>query len=349
MATDYIWLILISLLMVNTAIFIFVLLKKIVMKTIKKKKARIKIKYEEEFLRYISGASDEIAIEPEAYLEKKVCRSLLIDYKAYIPEEKWEILFNQIGKDETRNKIRRDLSSSNIWKKKTATYLAGEYQLKSLEPVLLEQLKTVDRQLFFVTAKSLIKISGKKHLRVILEKSHEGKRLGKNQVLSLLELVEEDIQEILEDIMLSNDLFLKAIALEELGERYYSNSINWIRKSIAHPEKEIRIAALKASYKIGDSGDELYIGDLLSAKNDPEWEVRAFLAKFLRKISTEESTAILVDYMSDENWYVRHNAADSLYAQDARGIHALNQLLKSDDRFAREAAGSVLQRVALNL
>lgn len=348
MDTDYIWLILISLLSVNTTIFIFVLLKKIVMNRVKKRKAMIRKAYEDEFVRYISSTSDEIGIEPKSYLEKKVCKALIIDYKAYIPEEKWDALFNRIGKNETRIKIRRDLLSSNLWKKKTATYLAGEYKLQSLEPLLLEQLKTADTQLFFVTAKSLIKISGKKQLRDILLKNSEGKRLGKNQVLSLLELVEEEIQDILEEIMLSDDLFLKAIALEELGERQYSSSVKWVRASALHPEKEIRIAALKASYKIGDSGDDLYLNDILSMNEDSEWEVRAFLAKFLRKINTEESTEILITYMSDENWYVRRNAADSLHAQGARGLVALNQLLKSDDRFARDAAGAVLQRVALN-
>lgn len=347
MVTDYIWLMLISLLIVNTSIFIFVLLKKLVMNRVKKKKASIRRVYEDEFVRFISSTSDEISIEPKSYLEKKVCKSLIIDYKAYIPKEKWDTLFYRMGKDEIRNKIRRQLLSRNLWKKKTATYLAGEYTLQSLEPLLLEQLKTEDTQLFFVTAKSLLKMSGKKQLKHIMLKNSEGKRLGKNQILSLLELIEDDIQDILEEIMLVDDVFLKAIALEELGERHYSNSVHWIRACVSHPEKEMRIAALKASYKIGDSGDELYLNDILSMNKDSEWEVRSFLAKYLRKINTQESTDILIDYMSDENWYVRHNAADSLHAQGKRGLVALNQLLKSDDRFARDAAGAVLQRVAL--
>lgn len=349
METDYIWLILIGLITMNTVIFIFVLLKKIVMNTVKKKKAAIKREYEEELVRYISNTTEEMKINPKTYFEKKVCKSLIIDYKAYIPEERWDTLFKKIGKDEIQTKIKRNLLSNNIWKKKTATYLAGEYKLGSLESVLLEQLKTSDTQLLFVTAKSLVKISGKEHLRSILVTSHGKDGLGKNQVLSLLELIEEDIEGILEEVMQGEDLFLKAIALEELGERHYSNSVKWIKSSLYHPDKEIRIAALKASYKIGDSGDNLYLSDVLSVKNDTEWEVRAFLAKFLRKINSEEATSILIDYMSDENWYVRHNAAESLYKQGERGINALNQLLKSDDKFARDAAGFVLQRVTLNI
>ncbi|TVP91754.1 HEAT repeat domain-containing protein [Alkalibacterium sp.] len=348
MITGYVWLILISLLSINMGIFIFVLIKKMTMNSINKKKAAIKSEYEDEFVRFITSPDDEIKVEPKTYLEKKVCQSLILDYNAYIPESKRKVLLERTGTDETLNKVTRNLSSSNVWKKKTGTFLAGEYEFDTLAPVLLKQLQTKDNQLLFVTAKSLIKMCDRQFLKEVLQEAAKDNRMEKNQVLSLLELVEEDIEDILEECMLSDDLFLQVIALEELGKRHYSNSVKWIRTSVLHSQKEIRIAALKASYNIGNSGDDLYLNDIVSVKDDSEWEVRSFLAKVLRKINTEKSMDILIDYMSDQNWYVRHHAADSLYAHGDRGINALNHLLYSDDRFAKDAAGAVLQKVALN-
>ncbi|WP_423188692.1 HEAT repeat domain-containing protein [Alkalibacterium sp. f15] len=347
MLRQYIWALLIILLAVNVVIFIFLLIKKIAMKVVRNKKAGIRKTFEEDFLRFITKQDSEISIEPKSYLEKKVLQSLILEYNSFISGTNQTVLLNNIGKNSVIDKVERYLNSNNLWKKKTGTFLAGEYESSEMMPLLLKQLQTTDNELFFVTARSLIQISNAIYLREILEKAIKQTQMSKNNILSLLELVEGDIKEILEDLMESDDTFLQVVALEEIGKRQYQGSVKWIEKMIGHPQKELRIAALKASFMLGNIGDDKYLSYIMSLENDPEWEVRSFLAKYLRKVNRDDSIKILTIFMSDENWYVRHNAAESLLTHENEGHVALLGLLDSDDSFARDAANAVLQKEAL--
>ncbi|WP_177188621.1 HEAT repeat domain-containing protein [Alkalibacterium subtropicum] len=317
------------------------------MKYIRNKKRQIRKTYENEFLRFITQGGDKLSIEPGSYLEKKVLQALIIDYNSFISGSNQTLLLEKIGKESMINKVERYLKSTNRWKNKTGTYLAGEYDLKKLEPLLLKQLYTSDNELFFITARSLIKINNKTYLKEILRKSAEQSWMSKNNTLSLLELIEGDIEEILLEIMETEDMFLQVIALEESGKRHYQKSVGWIEKMSQSPEKELRIAALKASDRLGNTGESSYLARLMSLKNDPEWEVRAFLAKFLKKVNSDQAVNILMEFMRDENWYVRHNAAESLFYLDEKGHAALKALLHAEDPFASDAARAVLQREAL--
>lgn len=347
MLRQYIWALLISLLAINLVIFIFLLIKKLIMKAVRNKKEQIRKTYEEDFLRFITDQESELTIKPKTYLEKKVIQSLVLEYNAFISGSNKTVVLKNIGKQSVKDKVARYLNSSNIWKRKTGTFLSGEYDLNESIPQLLEQLRTSDNELFFVTARSLIKITNALYLREILDRAAEQTRLSKNNILSLLELVEGDINDILDEVMASDNTALQVVALEEIGKRQYQESVIWIEKMSAHPQKELRIAALKASYMIGNIGDDHYLAHILSLENDLEWEIRSFLARYLKKVNTDESIEILIRFMRDENWYVRHNAAESLLAQKEKGHQALMVLLQSDDPFARDAANAVLQREAL--
>ncbi|MCC5894724.1 MAG: HEAT repeat domain-containing protein [Alkalibacterium sp.] len=312
------------------------------------KKKEIRKDYEDKFVLFLTSEDNQVPLKPNTFLEKKVFQELILDYNAYISEAKQSLIINQADQEATVAKVELYLNSKNIWKKKTGTYLAGEYRLDSMSRVLLQQLETTDHDLLFVTSKSLIKIADHYYLKEILKEVSDGKRMGKNQVLSLLELVEGNIEESLDDCMRSNDLFLQVIAMEELGKRHYQASILWIRKMISEPQKELRIAAIKAANRIGNIGDDLYLKGILSLKEDTEWEVRAFLAKFLKKVNSDLSVSILKDFMSDSNWQVRHNAAESLIVLGIKGKGALTDLLDAADPFARDAASAVLQREGLD-
>lgn len=345
---QFVWAFLYALLIINVGIFIFLLIKKLMKKTLSRKKAKIRKSYEEDFLQYITHQDSELKIVPKTYLEKKVLQSLILDYNSFISGENQTILLEKIGKDSIVHKVYRYLNSSNVWQQKTGTYLAGEYELGRMLPLLLKQLQTSDNELLFVTARSLIKIADRAYLKEILEEAAKERRMSKRNVLSLLELVEGNIKDILESIMLTDNTFLKIIALEEYGKRQYKGCIKWIKKLSTEPQKELRIAALKAGYELGEIDDDSYLSHMMSMENDTEWEVRAFLAKFLRKVNGDVSIGLLSKLIADENWYVRLNAGESLLAHNEPGQIALLNLLDSKDPFARDTAEAVLQREALH-
>lgn len=341
---DYILQLFLFMLGINFILFIFLLIRKMYMKILTNKKEYLEKKYEEQILSYISNHDKSIIIIPRTKLEIGVFRNLLLNYSSLLTGETKELLNDFAAKDSLIADIRKKLLSNNPWKKRIGAYQAGEFGFDEFSEILLKQLKTSDKELFYITSRALIKLGGKLYIKQVLYQAVKEAKMEKNNILTLVELVEEDINDILDEAMAEDNAFLNAIALEIYGQRQYMEAVFWIDKMISSPYKEVRIASLKAAEALGDIGDNEYINKILSLEFDQEWEVRAFLAKFLKKVKTDNSVEGLKRLMKDMNWFVRYNAANSLAEQGEKGIKALIDLLNSEDKFARDKAKEMIQK-----
>ena len=348
MTSSIIWLLLTVLISVNVLLFLFVLIKKMIMNRVNHLKEPVRREYEEAFVRFIAGQDDSLSINPQTIVEKKVFRSLLLQYNMYIEQNRLKKVLELEEGQAIEKDVEKLIKSRNVWNRKIGIYLAGEYKLTSLTPVIRKQLNKSDHDLLFITSKALISLADDTYLKDILNAVTSKDELTRNQILSLLEGVRGDIRGILEEVFETGDEGLKAIAVEEAGKRQYSESVDWITELIQSGDKELRIAALKASYSIGHIENEAFLKAVFSAVRDEYWEVRAFLARFLRKVVSEEAVDVLVDFMQDSSWHVRRNAAESLLHHDELGRTALIRLLDSEDTFARETARAVLDKDALS-
>ena len=344
---DYILQLFLFMLGINFFLFIFLLIRKMYMKILTNKKEYLEKKYEEQILSYISNHDKSIIIIPRTKLEIRVFRNLLLNYSSLLTGETKELLNDFAAKDSLIADIRKKLLSNNPWKKRIGAYQAGEFGFDEFSEILLKQLKTSDKELFYITSRALIKLGGKLYIKQVLYQAVKEAKMEKNNILTLVELVEEDINDILDEAMAEDNAFLNAIALEIYGQRQYMEAVFWIDKMIFSPYKEVRIASLKAAEALGDIGDNEYINKILSLEFDQEWEVRAFLAKFLKKVKTDNSVEGLKRLMKDMNWFVRYNAANSLAEQGEKGIKALIDLLNSEDKFARDKAKEMIQKEIL--
>lgn len=344
---DYILQLFLFMLGINFILFIFLLIRKMYMKILTNKKEYLEKKYEEQILSYISNHDKSIIIIPRTKLEIRVFRNLLLNYSSLLTGETKELLNDFAAKDSLIADIRKKLLSNNPWKKRIGAYQAGEFGFDEFSEILLKQLKTSDKELFYITSRALIKLGGKLYIKQVLYQAVKEAKMEKNNILTLVELVEEDINDILDEAMAEDNAFLNAIALEIYGQRQYMEAVFWIDKMISSPYKEVRIASLKAAEALGDIGDNEYINKILSLEFDQEWEVRAFLAKFLKKVKTDNSVEGLKRLMKDMNWFVRYNAANSLAEQGEKGIKALIDLLNSEDKFARDKAKEMIQKEIL--
>lgn len=344
---DYILQLFLFMLGINFILFIFLLIRKMYMKILTNKKEYLEKKYEEQILSYISNHDKSIIIIPRTKLEIGVFRNLLLNYSSLLTGETKELLNDFAAKDSLIADIRKKLLSNNPWKKRIGAYQAGEFGFDEFSEILLKQLKTSDKELFYITSRALIKLGGKLYIKQVLYQAVKEAKMEKNNILTLVELVEEDINDILDQAMAEDNAFLNAIALEIYGQRQYMEAVFWIDKMISSPYKEVRIASLKAAEALGDIGDNEYINKILSLEFDQEWEVRAFLAKFLKKVKTDNSVEGLKRLMKDMNWFVRYNAANSLAEQGEKGIKALIDLLNSEDKFARDKAKEMIQKEIL--
>ncbi|WP_176759274.1 HEAT repeat domain-containing protein [Pelagirhabdus alkalitolerans] len=314
-----------------------------------KRKKQIKNLYEDSFLRFITDQTDELPITPSTRLEQQVIHSLFSEYSSVITRDKKRALIETLGNAFIVKRVEKFLNSKNTWKQKAATYWVGEYELSMFTDDLYHQLQTLDPELLFVTSKSLIKLTNDQFLSDILITGTKRNRLSKSNLLALLDLVEGDISQALNEMMDEHDTYIQTIVLEAMGRRRYVEATTWIQSCLFESEKELKIAALKASRSLEYTGDDLFQSTLIDWVNDPDWEVRLFLSKYLQVMRNHRSITMLTRLASDQNWYVRYNASQSLLAHGEEGISALLSLLSAEDPFTQDIAYATLQKEAIHI
>ncbi|MDZ7834987.1 MAG: hypothetical protein U5K84_06270 [Alkalibacterium sp.] len=98
METEYIWLTVTILLVLNAGIFLFLLIRKAARNAVNRKKANIRKGYEADFLQFVTDEESQLTITPKTYLEKRVLQALIIDYNSFISGKKQTILLEKAGK-----------------------------------------------------------------------------------------------------------------------------------------------------------------------------------------------------------------------------------------------------------
>lgn len=98
--------------------------------------------------------------------------------------------------------------------------------------------------------------------------------------------------------------------------------------------QEFRISAIRyfAKYHYEPALAHLYS---FATEDSPVWEYRAIAASALGNYPADETEALLKKLLSDRNWYVRYNAADSLERLGIR-YEEMIDIFEGRDRYAAE-------------
>ena len=344
MIQNYILPLFVAMFLVNLLLFLFLLGRKLYKIQASKREEALWEIVEQELTAYISHQDQNQVSPPVTKRQRRIFEELMLRYENFLTGEAKEGLLKVLGREQKVREIKRKLKSKNPWKKRIATYQGGAFGLREIAPLLVDQLALKDRELLYITARALIKLEDGKYLKEILEAVRKDRSVEKSSVLELVEEVEGNIHDVLEEIMEGNDPFLQALALEIYGKRQYVEGVPWIEKMVTSPRKEIRIGALKGAAALGDMGDRDYFHRLAALETDEQWEVRAFLAKYLKHVKNPRAIAMLENLIQDPNWYVRTNAARGLKAQGKEGLKALVALMDSEDLFAADKATEVIQK-----
>jgi HEAT repeat protein len=111
---------------------------------------------------------------------------------------------------------------------------------------------------------------------------------------------------------------------------------------IAHPNPEVRSAALRALSRLGRVPLNLS-EDLLAALDDQTEFVRVQAAHAAKGLPQKLVLPFLYEAMGDRSWWVRRASAESLLRLGAGGRAALEKAARSHpDRFARDMSAQVL-------
>lgn len=240
-------------------------------------------------------------------------------------------------------------------RKAIAAYSLGEMRAIEATEILLENMDTKnkienmnakDKELLYIICRALVLVSGVHYLDSIIDVLESKDYTQKSKILDLISIIDEDIYPKMEEYLIGDNYYKKILAFEALSNKKDIRVLPYIEEAIISNDKELKVAGLKACIgtSLLQSKDLLYT--IPSLKDDPNWEVRAFLAKALGSniILDQDSILILKELVEDQNWFVRFNSSESLLNLGEAGIIALSEILSSPDKFAREKSWDILQR-----
>ena len=243
-----------------------------------------------------------------------------------------EIIVEELNITDQWNKKARD---GSWWVRALYSKRLSLLNKKSSIPVLLENLKSNNEDIFYNSAYSLLEIGGKDVYPIVFSKIISSQCLSISKAVDLLnsfEHQEQDMQAKYGKTSLRGKQIILGTVINSNQSKKYENIIC---KAFNSQIKEIRLKAIKSASSFKSERIKEY---LLKFIKSEYWEERALAAKSLANFSGENVLEILFQAAFDENWWVRNNSALALTSHGDEGIVYLSRVLMSDNEEARDIA-----------
>ena len=215
------------------------------------------------------------------------------------------------------------LSKHSRKKRVEAIYFLRFIHTEEVVDLLVKTLKTSNELIFRTTVESLAYLSAYKNINLILDLSKNRKYLTKESILSMIIKFDQSIcpilterletekstdiilviitllwhykyagalKNILNILLYSGDKYLIIESIRYLGEVENLDSVNTLRFFLSHSKPEVRVAAIQAVGKIGDTSLE---DNIIIKILDPELEVKIAAAKAMYKFSNKSEYKLL--------------------------------------------------------
>lgn len=270
----------------------------------------------------------------------RVLEALLLDHAQRVRGAAREKLVRALDEQGYVERYLTGLRSRRGWRRARAAEKLGLSGARRAIPDLARALGDPVADVRMRAAKALGALGGTAAARELVHALDEPSRWSSIRVAdALVGLGRSAIEEIpaaFPALALSGRL----AALDVVGRVRSLEALSWLERQLEDLEADVRA---RAAHALGAIGDPRSAGPLLRRLADPAWPVRAMAAKALGRIGAEPAAPALARAARDVEWWVRANAAQALGALGGAGATALEELLTSDDRFAREQAVRVLE------
>jgi HEAT repeat protein len=157
----------------------------------------------------------------------------------------------------------------------------------------------------------------------------------------LIERGREVVPEIVAYAATSRRLRGRRAAVEVLGLLRAPPAADLLLELVRHPDRELRIRAVKAAAAIGDPRFLDAFHELLA---DPAWAVRCQAAKGLGTLGSPTSVPLLRAALADDHWWVRFYAAVALAELGETGHAALQGAVEDPEPTVRDMARYLVER-----
>ena len=239
------------------------------------------------------------------------------------------------------------LRSRRRWKRARAAENLGHFGGPRVAGPISALLVDDDETVRAVAARALARIGTEEAVRYLVRTLDAPSEITRLRVAENLERVGHlavgPLKESLADVasLGTRELNGPVMAAQVLGNLRAAEARGVLKQAAkVGTETNIRAQATLALGKIGDPDD---VPALLTCSRDDAWPVRAQAANALGMIGEVSSIPRLKEMGSDGAWWVRRNACFALANMGPEGEAALLELLKSDDRYARDRAAATME------
>jgi hypothetical protein len=235
----------------------------------------------------------------------------------------------------------RKWTSSKPWEKRFNATLCYAYGFDPQdEENLIKLLNDPSVLIAMNVAGIVIQFNHAALINVMISIFAKGRRLQQSLAIESFSKKNNNISSIIiERLQNEQDLYTKIFCYRLLSHFPQSSIASCFQRDITYDSVDLKIAALAYLSNFEDSRkDEL----IYSLAMDPHWQIGAAAAKALGKIHTQKSLELLNLMLRSSDWWVRQNAAMSLYQLGNPGIKILKAQSIDEDKFAYETAQAVL-------
>ena len=225
-------------------------------------------------------------------------------------------------------------------------YLGDDTSLPSLMSALRDDLMDVR----FAAAESLARLGCQQAVEPILRSLDVGGDVSQRRVAEIILILgasaTDPILAILQNPSSTENSL--GIAARVAGSLRVHRAIDSLQKLLRHTSQNIRLNAVRSLASIASTASQSVhevITAIASLNEDASWEVRCMVMKSLGQLRATHEIPLLLQGLSDPQWWVRHNAADALYSLGEPGITALmNSVEGHVDGYGRDVSREILQQ-----
>jgi HEAT repeat protein len=234
------------------------------------------------------------------------------------------------------------LGSWRAGRRAAAAANLGTLRMPRIQPQLIRALDDPDRTVRVALIRAIGEIGDRRALVTLVERLGERSPTVVRQVEQvLIERGREIVPDIVAYAETSPKLRGRRAAVEVLGLLRAPLAADLLLELVRHPDRELRIRAVKAASAIGDPRFLDAFHELLA---DPAWAVRCQAAKGLGTLGSVTSVPLLRAALGDDHWWVRFYAAVALAELGEPGHAALEAAVADPEPMVRDMARYLVER-----
>ena len=218
-------------------------------------------------------------------------------------------------------------------------YIAEDPALPQLMMTLRDSVISVR----YAAAKSLVRLGCRDAVVPIILALDLPNDISQRSIAEILmDLGESSVEPILGILKNpSNTHSMLSIAARVAGMLKNGRNLPYLQQLLRHEHPDVRLNAVRALASIGNRSSIVPISTLCE---DSSWEVRSSVMHALGKLLAADQIPVLLQGLSDQEWWVRYNAAQALYSLGAQGLKTLKDAVTYHvDGYGRAMSARILQ------